>query len=163
MDAITKQRIAALWPELARRWVKVDDKLVSMGITVRVDQGLRTWSEQDALYAQGRTAPGPIVTDAKGGESWHNYGLALDFVPMLNGHPQWNRAFPWYAITIGIAEGWGFISGSKWANPDFPHLQITAPFPEAEPDDYCKALWHGGGDAAVWAEMNKYRSIYAAS
>src|SRR5690606_22511724 len=41
--------------------------------------GHRTWAEQDALYAQGRTKPGSIVTNAKGGQSNHNFGIAMDF------------------------------------------------------------------------------------
>ena len=41
--------------------------------------GNRTWAEQDALYEQGRTKPGEIVTNAKGGQSNHNFGIALDF------------------------------------------------------------------------------------
>lgn len=46
---------------------------------VRIVQGMRTFAEQDALYAQGRTKPGPRVTNAKAGASFHNYGLAIDF------------------------------------------------------------------------------------
>lgn len=160
MDAISEKRISFLYPELIRRWVKIDAELVEQGITVRIDQGLRTWTEQDVLYAQGRTTPGKIVTDAKGGESWHNYGLALDFVPMIDGHPQWNTASPGYAATIAIAERWGLVSGSKWHRPDVPHIQLNLPFPEAEPDDYCKTLWlMGGGIKAVWDEMDRYRGI----
>ncbi|SVE43245.1 uncharacterized protein METZ01_LOCUS496099, partial [marine metagenome] len=40
---------------------------------------LRTYAEQDDLYEQGRTEPGKIVTNARGGKSWHNFGLAIDF------------------------------------------------------------------------------------
>jgi peptidoglycan L-alanyl-D-glutamate endopeptidase CwlK len=48
------------------------------GITIEVISGLRSWAQQAALYAQGRTKPGPIVTKARPGSSWHNYGLAID-------------------------------------------------------------------------------------
>ena len=41
--------------------------------------GHRTWDEQNALYAQGRTKPGKKVTNARGGYSWHNFGVAGDF------------------------------------------------------------------------------------
>ena len=47
-------------------------------ITIEVISGLRSWAQQSALYAQGRTKPGPIVTKARAGSSWHNYGLAID-------------------------------------------------------------------------------------
>lgn len=39
----------------------------------------RSYEDQDKLYAQGRTAEGRIVTNARGGESWHNFGRAIDF------------------------------------------------------------------------------------
>lgn len=48
------------------------------GITIEVISGLRSWKQQAALYAQGRTKPGRIVTKARPGSSWHNYGLAVD-------------------------------------------------------------------------------------
>ena len=38
--------------------------------------------EQTALYAIGRTSPGKVVTKARAGESYHNYGLAFDWVPL---------------------------------------------------------------------------------
>ena len=46
---------------------------------IRIVQGLRTIEEQNELYAKGRTKPGNRVTNAKGGASFHNYGLAIDF------------------------------------------------------------------------------------
>src|SRR5271168_4639229 len=97
MDTISATRLALLYPELQRRWKLVDAALTSQGIVVRIDQGLRTWAQQALLYAQGRTAPGNIVTYAQPGESFHNYGLALDFVPMLAGVPIWDVKHPWYA------------------------------------------------------------------
>ena len=130
--------------------------LEAQGFTVRISQGLRTFSEQDALYDMGRTAPGNIVTYAKGGESWHNYGLAIDFVPMENGEPIWDRAHPAYTKTIETAESLGLISGSRWPEPktDFPHLQLTGRFPEAAPDSYCKLLFREGGLVSVWNEVS---------
>lgn len=53
------------------------------GVPIVITQGLRTIAEQNALYAQGRSKPGPIVTNAKGGTSYHNYGLAFDFALLL--------------------------------------------------------------------------------
>lgn len=49
------------------------------GITVVITEGFRSFKEQDELYKQGRTKKGNIVTYARGGESYHNYGLAIDF------------------------------------------------------------------------------------
>ena len=61
---------------------------------------LRTFAEQDALYAEGRTAPGHIVTWAQAGQSPHNFGLAFDMVPLRNGKPVWDANDPiWAQIT----------------------------------------------------------------
>lgn len=61
------------------------------GIKLRVAQATRTIAQQNALYAQGRTAPGRIVTNAKGGESYHNYGLAIDVIEIKNGKTNWKE------------------------------------------------------------------------
>jgi len=53
-------------------------------IKIRIVQSLRTIEEQNELFAQGRTKPGKIVTNAKGGSSYHNYGLAFDFALMYD-------------------------------------------------------------------------------
>nr|WGD98862.1 M15 family metallopeptidase [Bacillus safensis] len=50
------------------------------GIFVQITSGYRSFAEQNKLYAKGRTASGNIVTKAKGGQSNHNYGLAIDYV-----------------------------------------------------------------------------------
>lgn len=52
--------------------------LAKHGVTAEVISGLRSYAQQAALYAQGRTRPGGIVTNARPGSSWHNYGLAID-------------------------------------------------------------------------------------
>ena len=52
--------------------------LTKHGVTFEVLSGLRSYAQQAALFAQGRTKPGKIVTNARPGSSWHNYGLAID-------------------------------------------------------------------------------------
>ena len=165
MDAVSAERVKLLYPELARRWTAIDAQLAGQNITVRVTQGIRTWAEQDALYAQGRTTPGQVVTFARGGESWHNYGLALDFVPMVKGVPMWTITHPWWAATIAVARQWGLTSGSTWPAPktDTPHLQLTLPYDEDKPSADVQALWRQGGEAALWLTMNQYRGIATAS
>jgi peptidoglycan LD-endopeptidase CwlK len=64
------------------------------GIDILVTCTLRSMEEQAALYAQGRTTPGRIVTNAKPGQSAHNFGLALDVVPIVNGKPDWDGTHP---------------------------------------------------------------------
>lgn len=59
--------------------------LIRYGVTAEVISGLRSYQQQAALYAQGRTRPGGIVTNARPGSSWHNYGLAIDLGLFKNG------------------------------------------------------------------------------
>jgi peptidoglycan L-alanyl-D-glutamate endopeptidase CwlK len=95
------------------------------GIDVLIYNTLRTTEEQDILYAQGRTQPGNIVTNARGGDSWHNYGAAFDFVPMLVGKPQWKNDSLYTKCGI-IAESVGLEWGGRWRGKlhDKPHCQF---------------------------------------
>lgn len=95
MDKISQDRIMLLHPKVVNEALEIVNAIEARGVGVRVAQGLRTFSEQNNLYAQGRTqeqlnAVGlnkiiarpdlPLVTKAKGGQSWHNYGLAPDII-----------------------------------------------------------------------------------
>jgi len=69
------------------------------GIDLLVTSTYRDNASQEELYAQGRTRPGKIVTNAKPGESWHNYRCAIDVVPLVNGKPNWDGSDPiWKTI-----------------------------------------------------------------
>jgi peptidoglycan L-alanyl-D-glutamate endopeptidase CwlK len=95
MDRISLDRLALLHPAIRQEavtlYLKCNAAMAPHG-EIRITQGLRTFAEQDALYAQGRTQPGAIVTRARGGYSYHNYGLALDFCLLKpDGRVSWNR------------------------------------------------------------------------
>ena len=62
----------------------------SHNIDLLVTSTYRDFESQTALYAQGRTAPGKIVTNAPAGSSFHNYRCAVDVVPLVNGKPVWD-------------------------------------------------------------------------
>ena len=84
--------------------------------------GYRSVEEQNRLYAQGRTAPGRIVTNARGGASWHNYGLAADYAFVAGGQLAWSG--PW-RIFGRIARECGLEWGGDWKGfPDRPHVQF---------------------------------------
>jgi len=109
--------------EKARELIK---KAYDEGIGIAITQGFRSFAEQDALYAKGRTIKGVAkVTNAKGGQSIHNYGLAVDFCIFDDKkQPCWTVNKDWKRV-VEIAEGMGFEAGLRWAFYDPPHLQMT--------------------------------------
>ena len=148
---ISLSRLMTVHPALEEKIRQLD--AAAPEINLQIPQALRTYQSQDALYAQGRTTPGKIVTDVRGGFSWHNFGLAVDVVPeeAIAGQPDWNTAHPVWARLISIGESLGLVSGSTWRTfPDFPHFQLTGRF-AVTPDDEVRAIFSAGGLPAVWA------------
>ncbi|QYY44797.1 M15 family metallopeptidase (plasmid) [Aneurinibacillus thermoaerophilus] len=112
------------------------------GIYVLITQGYRSIAEQNELYAQGRTKPGKIVTNAKGGTSYHNYGLALDFalytpdgkqvVWDMNTDFNKNHKKDWMEV-VQMFKARGFEWGGDWRSfKDYPHVQMTFGFSIAQ-------------------------------
>lgn len=97
-------------------------KCKEAGIDIAITSTYRDFESQDALYAQGRTKPGKKVTNAKSGESYHNWRVAFDFVPVVNGHIEWSD-IKLFEKCADIGERLGLESGRKWG--DLPHLQYT--------------------------------------
>lgn len=113
-----------LLPQTAAKVARVLSRARQEGILLLVTSTYRSFAEQDALYAQGRTAPGRKVTNAKGGQSFHNVRRAVDVVPLdVHGQPDWDATEEtWKRIgSLGIAEGldWG---GDDRTFVDKPHL-----------------------------------------
>lgn len=92
------------------------------GIDLRITFGGRTFEEQQELYDKGRKTPGDIVTKAKPGQSFHNYFLAIDVCPFVNGKPDWNSKL-WSKIGQ-LGESVGFEWGGRWQFVDKPHFQF---------------------------------------
>src|SRR5215210_4132063 len=114
MNPSSENRLKKVHPELARRVRMVIDNLAKAGMQIEVVQGLRTFAEQDALFAQGRTKPGRVVTNARGGQSNHNYGLAVDVVPFTNGKPNWEAPNSIWVAIGAEAEKLGMEWGGNW-------------------------------------------------
>jgi len=153
MDPVSEQRLSQVHPLLAEKIRQMAMDLDAQGITIRVTQGLRTWEEQQALYDQGRSAPGNIVTNAEPGYSWHNFGLAVDVVPLDGSNaPDWNVSHPVWATITKAGQNLGLTSGSAWRSfPDWPHFQLTGNLPISPPPSV-RAAYIQGGTAAVWAQ-----------
>jgi peptidoglycan LD-endopeptidase CwlK len=96
------------------------------GVDVLIYCTLRSCAEQDELYKIGRSLPGRIVTNARGGQSWHNHGRAFDFVPMIGGKPQWSSD-SLYAKCGAIAESVGLEWAGRWNGrlKERAHCQFT--------------------------------------
>jgi LAS superfamily LD-carboxypeptidase LdcB len=126
-DKISIERISKLHPKVRSTFTNfIKDAELGLNITLRVTQGLRTIDEQNALYEQGRTKPGNIVTNAKGGSSYHNYGLAIDVVEMIDGKPNWNFD---YKKLKPYADKWGIVWGGTFKSIiDKPHFEISFGF-----------------------------------
>jgi peptidoglycan L-alanyl-D-glutamate endopeptidase CwlK len=95
------------------------------GIDVIVTSTFRDYESQNALYAQGRTKPGKIVTNAKGGDSFHNHRCALDFAPIKNGKIDWNDVRT-FTRCGQIAESVGLEWAGRWKSfRELAHVQYT--------------------------------------
>ncbi|MCE5322416.1 M15 family metallopeptidase [bacterium] len=110
-------------PEFAAKLTLFEKKLATNGIKVILTAGYRSIAEQNRLYAQGRTKPGKKVTNARGGNSWHNYGLAADYAFVINGKVTWDGPWDLFGRTArSCGLEWG---GNFKSIIDRPHLQWT--------------------------------------
>lgn len=179
-DANSERMLSAIHPAVATRARRLNAMALRQKpeIQVRITCGLRTWAEQAALFDKGRSTPGspcvhngltrPVgtctehklglpVTNARPGQSWHNFGMAFD---VAVGTPQhspvfvadWNAGHPSWVLLIKLARAIGLTSGALWRSfPDCPHFELTGKLnmpglPGAEVSD----LYHDGGLAKVW-------------
>jgi len=95
------------------------------GIDLLVTSTYRDSESQTALYNQGRTTPGNVVTKAKAGQSWHNWRCALDVVPLVNGKAIWDDQAMWKQVGE-IGKSCGLEWAGDWVTfKEFPHFQYT--------------------------------------
>ncbi|MFW0737580.1 M15 family metallopeptidase [Flavobacterium sp. T12S277] len=134
MDVVTKERISKLHPSVRAEMTNIVDecnKVLTGRAQVRITQGLRTFAEQDDLYASGRTKPGKKVTNAKGGQSIHNYGFAVDICLIIDGKTaSWDTAKDWdndqisdWQECVKIFAKYNWNWGGDWKTfKDLPHF-----------------------------------------
>lgn len=104
-----------------RQGDKVLAEMESLGYDMRITEGYRSVARQNELYSQGRPK-GTIVTNAKGGESLHNYGVALDYVFRKEGYDVHDLVWKLFGK---VGEKHGFEWGGNWASfQDKPHLEM---------------------------------------
>ena len=150
---------SVLCPIFVSQLIIFEQKLKEVNLPFYLFMGMRTFEEQNELYAQGRTKPGKIVTNARGGDSYHNYGLAADYVldgmidkPGIqwswniksdlnyDGHNDWRQM-------AELAQDCGLEAGYFWKRfPDAPHVQLRLSLTLHE----IKELYAIGGLQNVW-------------
>ena len=129
MDLVTKNHIEKLHPSVRSEVTKIIedcDKALTGKAKIRIAQGLRTFAEQDALFAKR-----PKVTNAKGGQSVHNYGFAVDIVMIIDGkEASWDTAKDWdgdkvsdWNECVKVFAKYGWDWGGNWKSfKDLPHF-----------------------------------------
>lgn len=112
------------------RLIDLSKKLVSacrgQGLIIGIGESFRTKEEQDALYAKGRTAPGNIVTNAKGSSysSHHQWGTAFD-IYRNDGKGVYTDGDGFFEKVGKIGKSIGLEWGGDWKSPvDKPHFQL---------------------------------------
>ena len=135
MDTITQKRTDKLHPivrDEVKKIIAECDAVLTGKAKIRITQGLRTFDEQAQLYAIGRTKAGKKVTNAKAGQSIHNYGLAVDMCLIIDGKTaSWDTAKDWdddkiadwyECVKIFAKHGWEW--GGNWKTfKDLPHFE----------------------------------------
>jgi len=133
-DERTEKNIATLHPRAqskARQFMEQAVPLMEqLGATVKIISGNRTYAEQDALYAQGRTKPGRIVTNARSGQSNHNFGTAWDVGIFKDG--KYLDDSPLYKSLGKIGQSLGLEWGGAWKFSDEPHFEVKTGLTMAE-------------------------------
>jgi peptidoglycan L-alanyl-D-glutamate endopeptidase CwlK len=164
MDNISETRLQLICPFVAD---KVRQLVSMLDFDVRVVQGLRSWNDQADLWAKGRALdaggiwvivnPKAIVTKCVPGNSWHNFGLAVDLCPddpTIPGYQaDWNAAHPTWKRMEDAGLATGFVCGCDFRSfPDQPHFQMTFQYP-VNPNDEVRYLLKEAGVQAVWDSL----------
>lgn len=122
---INSRSLSDLHPKVATLCQAFIDACNAQGIDVIITSTYRDVESQNALYAQGRTTAGNKVTNAKGGESFHNYKVAFDFCPIVNGKAQWADT-ALFTKCGEIGESIGLTWAGRWTSfKELAHLQYT--------------------------------------
>lgn len=161
----TRKDLEGLRPTVRARFTRFENAVLAesrsdkgplAGIYLRRVETLRTYERSDYLYAQGRTRPGPIVTRARGGQSRHNFGGAVDYCPSYgpDGPLVWAfdrdpKLMAAMRRAAAIAKLYGIEWGGEWRDfPDLPHFQAAD-----EPSLVdCRRRWPGGWKPGVSRE-----------
>src|SRR5512145_945440 len=120
---VSSRSIDDLFPIMQKKALAHKHACKEEGIDLLIYCTYRDFEAQDKLYRQGRETPGDIVTNAKGGQSTHNYRVAYDCVPLVHGKPAWGDSV--LARKVGeLGESVGLEWSGRWKG----NLKETAHF-----------------------------------
>ncbi|EAF4733424.1 alkaline phosphatase, partial [Listeria monocytogenes] len=122
-----KLNVSGMNKSVADKTRNVIKKMAKKGIYLCVAQGYRSSAEQNALYTQGRTKPGAVVTNAKGGQSNHNYGVAVDLCLYTSDGKNviWESTTSRWKTVVSAMKAEGFEWGGDWKSfKDYPHFEL---------------------------------------
>lgn len=131
---MASRSLADLHPRLRTLAAQFVDRCATRGVRVLIYMTYRSAAEQDALYAKGRTAPGPRVTNARGGQSKHNATVdgqpaarAFDCCPTDDaGRPIWAGEHPHWETMAAVGKSLGLVWGGDWKTlKDKPHFELA--------------------------------------
>lgn len=130
LDKRTEENIFSLIPQIQQKvrfWFvsKVIPWMNNTGYTVKVICGTRTIQEQNELYAIGRTKKGSKVTNAKGGSSFHNFGIAFD-IGIFKGSSYLTNDDIYKKLVDECGTPEGMLNGGSWQTfKDYPHFEVA--------------------------------------
>lgn len=133
---MASRELKDLYPPMQTLCAEFLRRCRAAGMDILITCTWRSGVEQNALYEQGRTKKGSIVTNARAGQSKHNFMVegkpaakAFDFVPLVNGKPVWDAAHPhWKAAgKIGMALGLNWYGAPGAPFREMPHMQYVEP------------------------------------
>ncbi|MES1987674.1 MAG: M15 family metallopeptidase [Pseudomonadota bacterium] len=123
---ISSRLITDLHPKIQPMAQQLIDDCRAQNIDLIITSSYRDVEAQNAIYSQGRTKPGAIVTNAQGGHSFHNYRVAIDVVPIINGKCDWSGTSDVWQKIITDAKVIGFEWAGDWITfKERAHFQYT--------------------------------------
>jgi peptidoglycan L-alanyl-D-glutamate endopeptidase CwlK len=118
------REINQLHPRLQQKVAQLKEACIKAGLAIGIGDCYRSSAEQDALYAQGRSTPGNEVTNAKGGYSQHNWGIAFDFY-RNDGTGAYNESGQFFEKVGAVGKSLDLGWGGDWTSiKDKPHFYL---------------------------------------
>ncbi len=145
-----------LYPPFLASLTSMLDEALGQGISYWAISGFRSYSDQTALFDQGRTTKGPIVTNARAGQSAHNFGVAVDLcrdglVDRVGLQPDY-RPESYEALRL-LAPKHGLVWGGSWQFKDLPHVQLPG-YVTAGQLQPLREAYEAGGLPAVFQHLD---------